>query len=203
MSIINQTSCAMIEQIGNRLLSLDAEAQNKLLTLKDKSVLINVQDLQLNYYFLFHAGTLVVQQTNDKKPSVSISGKLSDFIAAASTENVGDSLFTGELHFSGEINTAKQFQTLVQSLEIDWQEPISKIFGDVVGHNIATGIIKINDLAKKLINNTQQDIPEYLQEEIKVTPSVNELTQFYEQVDLIRSQTERLEARIKRLNNHD
>lgn len=201
--LFQQTSCAAIEQIGNRLINLDPEAHLKLDEFSDKTIHINITDLKLNYFFRFPGGSLVVQSRSEKEASASITGKLSAFIAAASAENSGDSLFKGELHFSGEINTARQFQEFAQSLNIDWQEPISGMFGDVAGHNISQGIRQVGGFFEGLINNLKQDIPEYLQEEIRVTPTQLELDNFYESIDLVRSQTDRLAARVQRLNNND
>ena len=201
--IIQQCSCAAIEQIGNRLISLDPEAEKKLRDFADKTIHVHISDLDLNYYFLFPGGSLVVQPDSNRQPSASIQGKLSAFIASANSENAGDSIFKGELHFSGEINVARKFQSFAQSLNIDWQEPISKVFGDVAGETISKGIKQFGDMFGNLVANVKQDIPEYLQEEIRVTPTQFELDLFYDSIDLVRSQTDRLAARVQRLTEHD
>ncbi|TQV74657.1 hypothetical protein FLL45_06760 [Aliikangiella marina] len=201
--LIRETSCAAIEQAGNRLLSLDPEAQSKLESFADKVIHIRIEDFQLDYYFLFPGGSLVVLPKSDREPSASIQGKMSAFIGSINAENSGDSIFKGDLHFSGEINVARQFQSLTQSLKIDWQEPISQVFGDVVGHNISQGIKHIGGFLEGFIGNLKQDVPEYLREEIQVTPSKLELDNFYESIDTLRSQTDRLEARIQRLKTDD
>ncbi len=193
----------MLEQAGNRLLSLDAEANAKLVDFTDKVIHIHINDLQLDYFILFPGGSLVVKEQSERPATATISGKLSAFLAAATQENTGDAFFTGELHFSGEINTARQFQEFIQSLQIDWQEPISQIFGDLAGQTISTGIEKAGSFCKAFLTNLKQDVPEYLQEEIQVTPSAAEQEIFFEQIDLVRSQTDRLNARIERLKNHD
>jgi len=198
-SFINKTSAAVIEQVANRLLSLDAEAHNKLVDFSDKIIHIQIEDLKLDYYFLFPGGSLIVQESSLKTVSASIRGKLSAFIGAATLSNSGDAIFTGELHFSGEMNTARRFQEFVQSLQIDWQEPMSKMVGDVMAHNIAQGIKGFGGFVGQLFNTVKQDIPEYIQHEIQVTPSQSELNSLFEQVDLTRSQADRLIARVQRL----
>jgi len=192
----------MIEQVANRLLSLDAEANQKLVSFEDKVIHIEITDLKLNYYFLFIGGSLVVKEQSERPASASISGKLSAFIAAGTT-NSSDAIFTGELHFSGEINTARRFQEFAQSLEIDWQEPLSNIVGDVMSQNIAQGVRQVGQFVGQLFNNARQDIPEYLQHEIQATPTASELNYYFEQVDLTRSQTDRLQARVQRLCQND
>ncbi len=203
---INQTTAVLMEQAGNRLLSLDGEANTKLRLFSDKLIQINISDLELNYFILFPGGNLVVKSHCERSPSALISGKLSAFITAASAENSGDAIFTGDLHFSGEISTARRFQEFVQTLEIDWQEPATRLFGDVLGHTINSGIKKAGLFTRSLFSSLRQDIPEYLQEEIRVSPSQVELNTYYEQVDVVRSQTDRLQARIQQLtvdSSHD
>ena len=202
-SLINQSSSAVVEQVGNRLLALDPESSDKLQSFADKIIHVHITDLALNYYFLFPGASLVVQSHSKRQPSASISGKLSAFIASAASENSGDAVFSGELHFSGEINTARQFQSLAQSMQIDWQEPLSRVVGDVASHTITRGFSHIGELAKNWIGNLRQDLPEYLQEEVRVTPPALEVESFYEEVDLLRSQTDRLQARVQRLTQND
>jgi ubiquinone biosynthesis accessory factor UbiJ len=199
----NHASAALIEQLGNRLLALDAEANHRLNQFAGKVIHIHITDLSLDYYLLFPGGSLVVQPTSERQASASISGKLSAFIAAATSAESGDAIFSGDLHFSGEVNTARQFQTFAQALQIDWREPFSRYFGDVLGHSISGGLLKLHELGKGLLNNLKQDIPEYLQEEIRVTPTAFEISHFCDQVDLLRSQADRLQARIERLTHHD
>lgn len=202
MSLINQTSAAVMEQFANRLLNLDAEAQDKLSIFSDKVIHVHIEDFDLNYFFLFPGKSLVVQTSSQRKPSAIISGKSTAFIAAigdANNESMGDAIFTGELHFSGEINTARRFQEFAQNLEIDWQEPLSQIFGDTVGHHIGQAFSHTTHFFKQLLSAGQQDIPDYLQYEIQATPSATELSNYCEQVDRVRSQTDRLQARINQL----
>ncbi|TQV88977.1 ubiquinone biosynthesis accessory factor UbiJ [Aliikangiella coralliicola] len=218
MLTINRLSATFIEQVGNRILNLDAEAHQKLKEFENKVIHIEITDLQLDYYFIFPNGTLVVQDSKNefataqaeeseesiaRKTSASISGKLRAFLAAASAEHSGDSVFTGDLHFSGEINTAKKFQDFVQSLEIDWQEPLSQLLGDEITHFVSRGVNHAQQLFKNFVTQTRQDVPEYLQEEVRVTPTQTELDIFFETVDLVRSQTDRLQARLQRLQIND
>ena len=41
-----------------------------------------------------------------------------------------------KLPVSGDVNTSRDFQNLFERLEIDWEEQISRLTGDVVGHQI-------------------------------------------------------------------
>lgn len=202
-ALVQQTSATAIEIIGNRILELDGEADRLLAPLNNKTVQICIDDLAIEYFFVIHAGSLVVKPESSREPSVKISGKLAAFIAAAANENSGDAIFTGDLQFQGEINTARQFQKIAQSLNIDWQELLSRPFGDVKGELLAKGIKGVGMFAKNLLHNFKQDFPEYIQEEARLSPTSVELNMFAEDVDILRSQSDRLQARVNRLQAND
>ena len=193
---INGIAASVIQSIARRVLSLDIEAKNKLAEFETKKIHILVEDLSLVYYFSFKQGELYVEHQHDGEVNASISGRLSAFIAAAAAEHSSDSIFKGELNFSGDVATAKQFQAFAQSLNIDWHEPIAQLLGDPLGHSLATGIEKLSGWLFNTASGVNKDISEYLQEEIRVTPSELEQQHFFQQVDQVRSQADRLNAKI-------
>jgi ubiquinone biosynthesis protein UbiJ len=196
---LNQVSAAMIQSVARKVIALDPEAANGLSSFDDKVIKIEIEDFGLCYFFSFEGGTLTVSNDDSRPVSAAINGNLAAFMAAAANEHSVDSIFKGELHFSGEIGTAKRFQEFAQSLEIDWQEPIARAFGDPIGHTLTTGLQAFGGWLLNTGRSTRQDISEYLQEEIKVTPPAAEQQLFFGQVDQARSKTDRLAARIKKL----
>ncbi len=206
---INKLSAAGLQRLVRKILSLDIEAVEKLEFLYGKTILVNVTDIQLQYYFAFADGQVFIypEPPPTKKglpdeASVAITGTLKSFITAAVAEHSSDALFEGDLHFSGEISTAKQFQQLAGSLNIDWQEPLAKLVGDPLAHTISTGIQHVSQWFMQAANSARQDFSEYIQEEARLTPSDSEQQYFFEQVDQLRSRTDRLFARIEQLKTN-
>ncbi len=212
---LNRLSAQMMDQVVNRLLALDAEAQTKLLSFETSHFLIEITDWQLKYRLSIVDGKLSISDANNshfnddandsEQPSIkinaTISGTSSAFLASLQEEHKGDSIFKGQLNFSGQINSAKKLQAFAQSLHIDWQEPLAQVFGDPIGHSLASGIQSFAGWLQKSLKQAPINFAEYLQEEVRLTPSSFELDYFSQQVDEIRSQTDRLNARIQRLAN--
>ncbi len=196
---LNQLSATAIQTIARQLLRLDIEAKKDLSPLENKTIHIHVDDFNLDYYFSFTDGELLVAEQSEQTISASISGKLNAFIGAAAAEHSADSIFKGEINFSGDITTAKQFQSFAQKLNIDWHEPLAQVLGDPLGHLLATGLEKLSGWISQTTQNVAQDISEYIQEEARVTPSVSEQQHFFRQVDQLRSRTDRLSAKISQL----
>ncbi len=196
---INQLSATALQKITRKLLSLDVEASKDLQQFNNKVIHIYIEDYQLNYYFSFNGSELFVSKQSETETSASISGRFNAFIAAAAAEHSADSIFKGELNFSGDISTARQFQSFAQKLNIDWHEPLAQLFGDPLGHTLATGLEKLTGWLLQTTQSVSQDISEYIQEEARVTPSLSEQRYFFEQVDQLRSRADRLNAKMTQL----
>lgn len=198
---LNQLSASAVQTIARRLLKLDVEAKKNLIQFEGQIVHIHIEDIDLDYYFSVVDGELLVAERTEQIISAAISGKLSAFISAVAAERSADSIFKGELNFSGDISIAKQFQSFAQTLNIDWHEPFSQVLGDPLGHTLATGLEKLSGWILQTTQSVTQDISEYLQEEARVTPSDSEQQHFFSQVDQLKSQTDRLGAKIQRLKS--
>ena len=102
-------------------------------------------------------------------------------------ELIGNSLFLADL------------QKIFKNLDIDWEEILSKIFGDLLGHQGAAAIRQKMTWAKDRANNIQRLTSEFLTEELRALPSKSELEFFYSQVDELKLDVDRIEARIEQL----
>ena len=86
-------------------------------------------------------------------------------------------------------------------MDIDWEEQLSKLTGDVIAHQLGNGARRIGTLLKHGRRTLQQDIGEYLQEELRVLPSRIETENFSSDVTRLSIDADRLAARIRRLQD--
>ncbi len=196
---INHISASLLQTTLQRIIGLDCEAVSKLKQFDEKVVHIHVTNLKLNYYISFINAELFVSSTCNKNITATISGDTNAFITSILSEHVSDSIFKGELLFSGEIGTAKQLQAFAQSLNVDWQEPLAQLLGDPVAYTIALGFNNLSKWATNAFDSLTMDVSEYIQEEARVSPSEIEQQYFFQQVDALRSGADRLTARLSRL----
>ena len=108
-------------------------------------------------------------------------------------------LFQGAVKIDGDTETGQAFQDLLADVDWDWEEQLSRVTGDVIAHQ--TG--KLAKQAKQLLSDSRdtlaQDCSEYLQEEAQWLPTQIEVDYFLADVDRLRDDVARLEARVKRL----
>ena len=87
----------------------------------------------------------------------------------------------------------------MREIEIDWEELLSKYTGDAIAHHLGSGLKGVHAFARRLKDNFQLDLRDYLRDEVQVSVTRNEVDQFIRDVDSVRAKTDRLEARLNRL----
>ena len=133
--------------------------------------------------------------TNKENFDVQISGSLISFTNLL-RDNSSDALRDGSIGINGDVAVAQKFQKLFELIKPDIEEELSHVVGDVMANNIVkfskkTGVWMIN--TRDIL---QENIKEYLQEEIKLMPSKYEFNFFSKEVSKIRDDIERLEKKI-------
>lgn len=134
---------------------------------------------------------------SERTPDTILSGKLLDLVELLTHE--GHTLADTDVDVIGDVNLLKEVREIATDADIDWEEPINAILGTVPGHQLAELLRGTFAWANTARTKTTQYLSEYLTEELRMIPSEPELIDFYSRIDSLRSDTDRLEARIKAL----
>ena len=126
---------------------------------------------------------------------VQISGSLISF-AKLLRNNSSDARRDGTISMNGDVAVAQKFQKLFAMISPDIEEELSHFVGDIMANNIVTVSKKTGDWLNNTTDILQENIKEYLQEEIKLMPSKYEFNIFSKEVSKIRDDIERLEKKI-------
>lgn len=199
MLTLNLATAAVLEKAVNKLIALDIDAQEKLKPLLGKRIAIELTDWQLTYVFDISENTINIDTQKETPCQVTLKGTSFAFFNMASTERGGDALFKGEVLFEGEVSTAQSFQKFWQSLNVDWEEELSKYTGDAIAHQVGQTAKKLQQEFKRLFSIAQQNVSEYAKEEFRMTPDPIEVETFYDELDDLKSDVNRLQSRIQRL----
>jgi len=192
---------AAIETALNQLFAMDPETFKRLKRFKGNIVAFHVSDLgQTFYFFPDHQGIQIVSHYEGDADTL-ITGSLLAFarMAMADEKNKTAAVFNGDIQISGDIALGQHFQSLFQQLDIDWEEHLSHITGDVIAHSLGNMARGFFGWGKQAINSWALDASEYVQYETRDIASGPEITHFNRQIDQIRSDVDRAEARLNRL----
>lgn len=111
---------------------------------------------------------------------------------------LGDGMASG-VEIQGDAQVAKALQQLLRGVDIDWEEQLSRLVGDVAAHQIGNAVRQLRAWSRQAFATLLQNASEYLQQESRDLPPSGALHAFLDAVDGLRNDVERLEARVVRL----
>lgn len=185
----------------NTYLKLDPESKQRLKALRDKVITVEL----LPFHFIFqlecteagiklHAEEALLAETK-------ITGTPLQMLGMMINKDNRQQFFADDLKIEGNAELGQKVVELFDELNIDWEEYLSKFVGDVPAHH--TGRV-IRGISKWLVHAKEtfaDNINEYVHEEIQWFPSHEALKDFYIEIDNLRMDIDRMEARITRLKS--
>jgi ubiquinone biosynthesis protein UbiJ len=194
------TPLSLLETAFNNYLALDPEAPEKLTTFDGKVICIDISGLNKRIYLLINGSKISVVKQHDAEPDATITGSPAALFKLGVHRDSAPLFFTGEVEIRGDTRLGRQFKSLLADMEIDWEEHLSRLIGDIAAHRVAGLFNELKEWSGSVAGNFADDVGEYLQEESRDVVSGAEMGMFYQQVDKLRDDTERLKARIDRLS---
>ena len=184
---------AGLETALNRYLSLDPDILPQLAELAGTVIAIEPEGLGMTLYLFPGAQGVQVMDCYDGKPTVRIRGAPLALIQQWRGQSAG------EMTVEGDAATGQRFQALLARLDIDWEEHLSNVVGDAAAHQLGQFWHGFRNWGQQTSAMLLRDGSEYLQQELRVLPSRPAVESFLSAVDVLREDTDRLEARLVRL----
>jgi ubiquinone biosynthesis protein UbiJ len=108
-------------------------------------------------------------------------------------------IFSGTVTIEGDMRTGEKFQALFAKLDINLEQQLARLTGATLAHTISQFFRAGQDWGKESIETFKLNTSEFLQEETRELPAAPEVAIFYTQVDNLRTDFDRLQSRIERL----
>lgn len=190
----------IFEKILNHYLQLDPATQSRLEKLAGKVVATEFRPLGWSLYFLFTQDGIHLANQYEGSADVTLQGALIDFFRLS--RNSGSAAFmASNMVIKGDLTVANNFKGLFQHLDIDWEEQLSHVTGDIIAHQIGRFMRALSAWARQSSTILGQNLTEYVQEEARLFPPREELQDFFAVVDHLRDDVDRLMLRVERLRN--
>ncbi len=186
-----------LEQTLNQLIALDPTAASRLAQLHGHSVRVELRGTGIQFNFVpGHDGRLQLLGSLEAEPDCTLSGNPLDLLRAGDNTQGARQLFAGHVSIDGDQQTAHRFSEALAGLDIDWEEQLSRLTGDVAAHEIGRALRALVAEGKRIGGGSAENLSEYLTEEARLLPHRFEIEDFLAEVDTLRDDTERLAARI-------
>ena len=190
---------AGLEAAINRYLRLDPETLARLTRLDARCIAIELRGLDLTLYALPTANGLSITDHCETTPDTILSGSPVGLARVGLGRHKERALFSGEVEITGNVETGQAFQEILEGMDIDWEEQLSRLTGDVLAHHVGNAVRHAGELLRQGGATVQQDTTEYLQEELRVLPARIEIENFCTDVTRLAMDVDRLAARVDRL----
>lgn len=196
---IHDLTYAGLEEAINRYLALDPGALGALAKLHGRVIAFEVVGIDKTLYFIPGPGRLQVLSQYEGEPDCRLRGTPMALFRMSDQRASSEQLFDGTVAISGNTELAHQFGKILGTIDIDWEEQLSRYTGDIIAHEVGNLFRGAGHWGKRTLDTLGLDLQEYLQEEQQLLPVKEEIDDFLQQVDTLRDDVERLQARINRL----
>ena len=197
---IAQLLSSGIETVLNKLISLDPVSDIKLKKLQGKSLQVQVTELPWPLLFQFsdqiYVGILQADEVEHNTACCKIELDLATLPKLQDSSGLTQLIQQKKLLLNGDIYVAQNFSSLLQELDIDWEEQLSAYTGDAVAHQTFSNIKSAVLITKENIEQARGVWAQRLTKNGALGVNQQELNEFSEQVNSLRSASERLFARL-------
>lgn len=188
-----------LESAINTLLQADPLTAKRLGAFTGSCIALHATDLQQSVFILPFEGGVQLQGHLEGEPDACLSGESTQFFALFKAQDKASLLFGNGIDIQGDHALANRFQALLADLQIDWEALLASVMGDLPAHTFA----QLQRWKLATFNHTWEsgraNLLEYVQEEAGIAPTVPEFEAFSADVRALRTQTDRLNARIDAL----
>lgn len=198
--MIKKYALMALQKAINHALSLDESMPAKLSTLDNRVLKICIKPLNLCFYFLFTKGAIVLEDTYEGPVDTTIQSSPIGFIRLSLLPaSKVRSLFNDSIEISGDVELGQRVKQLFDSIDIDWEGHLAQFTGDTIAYQLGSVVRKGLAFKQQFSASMQQNITEYLQEEIRAFPPREEVEDFFNDIDDLSLHVERIEAHIHQL----
>ena len=189
-----------LEAALNHALSLDPDTSAALLPLEGRSVQLKVDAPPLAMDIMVGGGRLQVGPASEVlEADLAVRSTLGGLLGQLPFFRRDHATPVGKVKVSGDADLARRLQTLATRFDPDWSLPFTRVFGDVIGVQVANAVRNGLQQARSAAGNLAESAAEYVTEESRDVVGRDELNAFHDDVDAIRDDVERMAVRVGRL----
>lgn len=191
---------ALLEGAVNRILSMDDSSPERLQRLAGRLLQLDIEGIGITLYFAFTERRVNVSIRSAAEPDTVISGSPVALFSMAAPEGAGN-WGTGDsrVNITGDANLARDLERLFSQLDPDWEGSLSRLFGDVWGHQVAAGLRSGAKHARETAGNASEMVDEYVNDGRGPVVHAGEFSEFSRAVDETGAAADRIEQQLENL----
>jgi len=196
--MLKTTFTSALKTSLNALLQLDPASAERLRKLENTVVTIEILPFHFLVQLLIREDGVYVQDEAILEPDVTIRGTPLQMTALALNQDQKQKFFAEDITIEGNAELAQDVLHLFNHLHIDWEELLSNIVGDAPAYHAGQLARRASRWLRGVEQSFTENVSEYVHEEAQWFPTREALQDFFNDIDTIRMDVDRLEARMNR-----
>lgn len=198
---MNHLFITSLSKAINAYLKLDSESTGRLEKLSGRAISIELLPFHFQFQCLFTDQGVKIHTGDEMETETQIRGTPLQMMGVMMAKENRQRFFADDLVMEGDAELGQQVIALFDELQIEWEEQLSKLVGDVPSYHVGRLIRKVGNWFKQTEDSIADDINEYVHEEAQWLPSKEALQDLFHDIDAVRMDVDRAEARIQALAN--
>ena len=186
--IIERLNEALDSNFSNRI--YEDHVKDKL---NSKIIKLNVEDISFGVCLNFGKDKISISENSDHI-DVEISGTLTSFIFY--TLSGGSDLFSSKITISGDVESANTLNSFLKESDL-----LRIIIVELIGQKTSSALFSVLDPMKDKLKESSdvdhESISNFLKYDIELVPTKQEIDSYIDEIDDIKSRTEKLIKKIK------
>jgi len=188
----------MMQAASDRLLELDPDVRRDLGGLEGHVFRIRLTGPDIEFFIAPTVDGLSFPDEHEGEVSTTLRGSPFALFSLSVGEKNGG-IAAGHVEIAGDVEAGRRFAEILKRLDPDWEEPLSMMVGDVAAHEIGQFMRGGLSWARDASGRMAENMARYATEERRDVVSGSELAGFLVDVDRMRDDVDRLEARMRAL----
>ncbi len=186
----------------NTYLQLDPASNQRLMKLQDRVVTMEFLPFHILFQCRFTTDGVTVSAEEIEQACTIIRGTPLQMLGVMVNKDQRQRFFAEDLSIEGDVELGQQVVALFDELEVDWEEQISQVIGDVPAYHMGRFASKLKTWFSETEKKWAEDVSDYVQEEAKWLPPQEAMQDFFSDVDILRMDVDRMDARVAELQAH-
>lgn len=196
-----QPFLAALSTALNAYLHLDTETEAHLQSLADKVITLELKPFACIFQCRFTATGVTLHAGEILPADARISGTPLQLVGVVLTKKNRQGFFADDVHLSGDAAFAADVMALFDHIEIDWENYLARVIGDVPAHHTGRFVTHCKTWLQTTHEHLRQTVSEYLHEEVQWFPAREALNDFFNEIDTLRMDVDRLEMQLQQLRS--
>jgi len=189
----------LLELASNKTLEHDPQTQARLQKLQGKTMTLNITTLGQSISVTPYAEGLEFSHSAPEHVDVTLSVTLAAMLKLSRDGLDNADLAPGELEIVGDPIIGQRFAQVMAKLDIDWQSLLAERIGESPAKAVGLAAGQAKSFADESRLKFKAFVNDLIAKDLELVADKRSVENFLDQVDIIRADTDRLMARLSRL----